>query len=194
MIFLSEHEVLNIYQSGFRPRHSTVSATAKVVNDIAQALDSKLDCVALFIDLSKAFDSVDHTILLERLHNIGLDYKSCKWVENYLSGRSQAVIGDGFISEFLNIYKGVPQGSVLGPLLFSIHINDFNCGIKNSSIHLYADDSVIYSLAPSVELALSNLQDDFCCIQRTLTDLKLVLNPRKSKYMIFTKKRTEHFK
>jgi len=66
------------------------------VNDIAQALDSKLDCVALFIDLSKAFDTVDHTILLERLHNIGFDYNSCKWIENYLSDRSQAVTDDGF--------------------------------------------------------------------------------------------------
>lgn len=85
-----------------------MSATAKVVNDIAQALDSKLDCVALFIDLSKAFDSVDHTILLERLHNIGLDYKSCKWVENYLSGRSQAVIGDGF---HIGIFKYIQRGT-----------------------------------------------------------------------------------
>lgn len=94
------------------------------------------------------------------------------------------MIGDGFISEFLNIYKGVPQGSVLGPF----YINDFNCGITNSLIHLYADDSIIYSLAPSVEQALINLQDDFCIIQRTLSNLKLVLNPGKSKYMIFTKK------
>ena len=160
------------------------------MNDIAQALDSKLDWVALFIDLSKAFDMVDHTILLERLHNIGFDYNSCKWVDNYLSDRSQAVTGNGFISEFLNIYKGVPQCSVLGPLLFSIYINDFNCGVTNSLIHLYADDSIIYSFAPSVEQALNNLQDDFCIIQRTLSNLKLVLNPGKSKYMIFTKRRT----
>lgn len=65
-----------MYQSGFRPGHSTVTATAKVVNDIARALDSKLDCVALSIHVSKAFDSVVHTVLLERLHNIGFDYNS----------------------------------------------------------------------------------------------------------------------
>jgi len=90
----------------------------------------------------------------------------------------------------LNKYKGVPQGSVLGPLLFYIYINDFNCGVTNILINLYADDSIIYSFPPSVEQALNNLQDDFCIIQRTLSNLKLVLNPGKSKYMIFTKRRT----
>ena len=186
--FLSFHNILNRHQSGFRPGHSTISAATKVVNDIAYALDNKQDCVALFIDLSKAFDSVDHALLLNRLAEIGLDRKACKWFKNYLSDRSQAVVADGHKSEFLNISKGVPQGSILAPVLFTLFINDFNSSIVNSAVHLYADDTVIYSIAPSVELAFQNLKSDFCLIQKALINLKLALNAGKTKFMVFSRK------
>ena len=110
--YLSDYDILNVFQSGFRPGHSTVSAASKVVSDIVHALDNKQDCVVLFIDLSKAFDTVGHAILLEHLNNIGFDIVSCRWVEKYLSDRSQAVVADGYQSYFLNICKGVPKGSV----------------------------------------------------------------------------------
>ena len=186
--YLSLNNILNCHQSGFRPRHSTTTAATKVINDIVHALDNKQDCVALFIDLSKAFDSVNHVLLLKRLAEIGLDHKSCNWFKNYLSGRSQAVVADGHTSTFLNLSKGVPQGSILAPILFTLFINDFNSGITNSAVHLYADDTVIYSIAPSVNLAFQNLQSDFHIIQQALINLKLSLNAGKTKYMVFTRK------
>lgn len=88
----------------------------KVVNDIIEALDSKKMCAALFIDLSKAFDMVNHCILKQRLLNIGLSEKAAGWFENYLLDRTQCVTFDGISSGFLQVVSGVPQGSVLGPL------------------------------------------------------------------------------
>ena len=170
--FLSDHAILNVFQSGFRPGHSTVSAAARVLNDIASALDSKQDCAALFIDLTKAFD---HSRLLQRLHAIGFDVKSLNWFKNDLTGRCQAIVADGYQSDFICLSKGVPQGSILGPLLFTFCINDFGTNVVNSKIHLYVDDTVIYSAAPSGELALQNLQSDFLIIQQALIDLKLGL-------------------
>jgi hypothetical protein len=83
--FLSDNCLLNKFQSGFRPGHSTITATTLVVNDIVRALDKKLNCVALFVDLSKAFDTVDHSHLLKRLTSLGLASDTCLWFQNYLS-------------------------------------------------------------------------------------------------------------
>ena len=186
-MFLTSFSILNEYQSGYRSGHSTVTAVTKVVNDIIKALDDKMVCVALFIDLSKAFDSVDHNLLLLRLQKIGLDEGSCNWFSNYLIERAQAVVADGHKSSLLKISKGVPQGSILGPILFSLYINEFSSSISNSRFHLYADDTVIYTVAPSVSQALSNLQSDFHSIERAFIDLKLRLNPSKTKYIVFSR-------
>uniref|UniRef100_A0A8C6V4C6 Reverse transcriptase domain-containing protein n=1 Tax=Neogobius melanostomus TaxID=47308 RepID=A0A8C6V4C6_9GOBI len=186
--FLIKHSVLKPYQSGFRQGHNYHTATTKVLNDIYAALDSRQECLALFIDLSKAFDSVNHQILLKQLQHIGFDKKAYNWFSNYLSNRTQAVVADGFKSEFLITDKGVPQGSILGPLLFTIFINSIGCNIKHSSIHLYADDAILYTSAPSAGQAAQFLQEDFDEIQKSLIKLKLSLNTRKTKYMLFSKR------
>ena len=128
--FLSENNLLSINQSGFRPKHSTTTATMLVVNDIANALDEGKHCAALFIDLSKAFDTVDHDILLSNLSFIGLGPDACRWFSNYLMDRTQAVMVDGVKSEPLALLKGVPQGSIIGPLLFSLYINNIGDSIR----------------------------------------------------------------
>lgn len=97
-------------------KHSTITAALKVVNDISVALDKKQDCASLFIDLSKAFDTVDHSVLKLRLINTGLSEQAVAWFSNYLSDRSQCITYDGLCSDTLFVCKGVPQGSVLGPL------------------------------------------------------------------------------
>ena len=104
-----------MYQSGFRKKHSTITAAMKVLNDITEVLKQQL-CLSLFIDISKAFDTVDHAILRQRLSSVGLSEHAVAWFANYLSDRTQF---DGVIYVML-------QGSVLGPLLFTIYINNLD--------------------------------------------------------------------
>jgi len=122
-LFLDTNDILSEHQSGFRKQHSTTTAAIKVVNNIIEALDCKNYCAAVFIDLSKAFDTVDHTIMAERLHSIGLSRHTVGWLLNYLSARTQCVQFYGS-SSFLPIAKGVPQGSIVGPILFTIYVNN----------------------------------------------------------------------
>lgn len=184
--FLTINNILSNFQSGFRKKHSTTTAALKVVNDFIDSLDKKQHCAALFIDLSKAFDTVDHAILKQRLLSVGLSEHTVCWFDNYLSGRSQCVQADGLTSSPLSISKGVPQGSVLGPLLFILYINNLDQNVSNANFHFYADDTVIYCSASTPNQALCQLQLAFDTVQRTLFDLKLVLNDDKTKLMLFS--------
>ena len=188
-VFLNNFSILSPYQSGFRTKHSTVSATSLVLNDIVSALDNGLFCAALFIDLSKAFDTVDHTLLLDRLTSIGFDHVSSRWFENYLAERHQCVKVGAVKSEFIRISKGVPQGSILGPVLFIIYINNVVNTLRSCNIHLYADDTILYCFSDSVQKSVHVLQIAFNLFQKSLLDLKLALNAEKTKFMLFTKGR-----
>ena len=161
-----------------------MTAACKVVNDSICSLDKKESCIALFIDLSKAFDTVDHTLLLHRLKSVGFGTNVWKWFQNYLTDRTQAIVVDGHQSGFLEVTKGVPQGSILGPILWTLYINDLGSLVKNSLIHYYAADTVIYSSARSIDIACSNLASDFLVIQKALIKLKLFF---KTNYMIFSR-------
>ena len=174
------------HQSGFRKKHSTTTAAIKVVNDITEALDTRKYCTALFIDLSKAFDTVDHVILAHRLRKIGLSNQAVMWFSSYLSGRTQRVQTSESSSSLLPVSKGVPQGSILGPLLFTIYVNNLCDNLPNTESHCYADDTVIYCSSPSVLQCFEYLQSAFDIVQSRLTELKLVLNANKSKTMLFS--------
>jgi hypothetical protein len=188
--YLNCHNILSINQSGFRKGHSTTTAVLKVMNDIVESLDNKQHCACVFIDLSKAFDTVDHIILLDRLRQVGLSENVILWFINYLQGRTQCVQVEGVRSDFLEIIKGVPQGSVLGPLLFSIYINCLDFNIVNAKFHFYADDTIVYCSAPSKQQSVASLQSVFDIIQNRFCALKLVLNIDKTKCMLFTNSRT----
>ncbi len=178
--------MLSINQSGFRKKHRTTTAALKVLNDIVCSMDNGDFCASLFIDLSKAFDTVDHEILLHILKSIGLSSDVVPWFKNYLSGRTQCVQAEGKLSDSLLIAKGVPQRSVLGPLLFTIYINCLDYDIQDANFHFYADDSVMYCSASSGKQALYKLQSAFDVIQSRIYNLKLVLNVDKTKYMLFS--------
>lgn len=139
----------------------------------------------IFIDLTKAFDFVDRYLLLDKLHDIGLSENAVLWFNSYLHNRKQCVVLQGSKSDFLTQDRGVPQGSTLGPLLFSIYINDLPSIFNNCSVQLYADDILIYISKPYLPQLQASLQSDFIILQDWLVHNKLLLNKTKSYYIIF---------
>ena len=131
---LDDNDLFNPSQHGFREGRSCLSQLLSHYDTILTQLEEGKDVDVIYIDFSKAFDKVDHTILLSKLKAIGLDGKILKWIESFLTNRKQVVVVDCATSEPADIKSGVPQGSVLGPLLFIIMISDIDEGIKYSSL------------------------------------------------------------
>uniref|UniRef100_A0A8K9XH44 Reverse transcriptase domain-containing protein n=1 Tax=Oncorhynchus mykiss TaxID=8022 RepID=A0A8K9XH44_ONCMY len=174
-------------QSGFRAGHGCTSATLKVLNDILTAIDKKHYCAAVFIDLAKAFDSVNHHILIGRLDSLGFSNDCLAWFTNYFSDRVQCVKSEGLLSGPLAVSMGVSQGSILGPTLFSVYINEVALAAGESLIHLYADDTILYTSGPSLDTVLTTLQASFNAIQLSFRGLQLLLNTSKTKCMLFNR-------
>lgn len=144
--YLDTKQILPLIQSGFRKNHSTNTALLKVVDDIATAFDKSFTTILILLDQSKAFDLVNFDLLLAKLSFIGFDATILAWFFDYLHGRSQRVkINKVTYSEFGFTNSGVPQGSILGPILFSIFTFDLPDAVKYSQIHLYADDLQMYN-------------------------------------------------
>lgn len=142
--YLASHNLLNKVQSGFRPQHSTQDVLLKMVDDWKRALDMNDILGTVLIDLSKAFDSIEHSLQLKKLDAYGVEGVEYQWFADYLSARKQRVTVDGEVSEWSPVVKGVPQGSILGPLMFNIFVNDLPHAVKHSTVNLYADDITIY--------------------------------------------------
>ena len=143
--FLNKHKIICDRQFGFRQGYSTYMAALSISDFISKGFDNNEFTLGIFLDLSKAFDTVDHTILLSKLFHYGIRGVAHDWFRDYLSNRKQLVIVNDCSSSLRDITCGVPQGSILGPLLFLLYINDLPLCSKELSFFLFADDtSILY--------------------------------------------------
>ena len=142
--FLVKHEILHELQFGFRANHSINHALVSLKEAIKNSLDNRRFSCGIFIDLQKAFDTVNHNILSMKLEYYGIRGTALDWFKSYLSDRKQYVSVNGSNSSCLSVTCGVPQGSVLGPLLFLIYINDLPRSSKKLTFYPFADDTNIY--------------------------------------------------
>ena len=151
---------------------------------IFDGINNRNITIACFIDMAKAFDMVNHSILGKKLDKLGIKGNLKQWVINYLQNRKQCTIANGCKSDYHDIICGVPQGSKLGPLLFIIYMNDLGTSCKNSNYLLYADDTVIFN-TKYINTATIELQEDLGTFKTWCDQNKLTMNIKKTKYVIF---------
>ena len=183
--FLESNDILFENQFGFRKNNSTVHALLQITEQIKETIEKgKVGC-GIFIDLRKAFDTVNHNILLSKLVHYGIRDNLLKWFESYLSGRQQYVEYNGNSSDLRGITCGVPQGSVLGPLLFLIYINDLPNISKTLKKKLFADDTNIYYEADNIYELERTVNKELKHLNQWLIVNRLALNISKTNFVIF---------
>jgi len=190
--FLSSNGVLHDQQFGFRKGHSTTHALHKSVNEITKSVSNNNHVLGIFIDLSKAFDTLDHSILLRKLENYGIRGQALTLMKSYLTSRLQCVSFHDTTSEVLEVKYGVPQGSILGPLLFLLYVNDIvNCYSESDcKFVLYADDTNIFITGPSKEKAFIKANKILRIISNYMKSNLLHINMTKCCFVHFQPKFT----
>ena len=191
--FISEETLLNHNQSGFCPPDSCVNQLIAITHEIFEAFDCNptLEVRSVFLDISKAFDKVWHEGLLYKLKSMGISGELHKLSENYLSGRLQRVVLNGQTSSWRPVLAGVPQGSILGPLLFLVYINDLPNGLK-SNAKLFAHDTSLFTIVKDKNESADVLNKDLLLISKWAYDSKMLFNPDPKKPMqevIFSRKK-----
>ena len=181
--FLTKNNFFYKLRFGFRKKHSTNHAATALIEYICNAFESKEFAIGVFIDLSKAFDTIDHAILLDKLYKYGIRGTAHNWFYSYLHNRTQQVECGGVLSSTKSILSGVPQGSILGPLLFLIYVNSLPTCLNCGQALMFADDTTLLfssrSYDSSFNMANSNLEN----VQEWLIANKLSLNVAKTQYI-----------
>ena len=185
--FFHDNNLLYKYQSGFLPRHSTVFQLIDIYHHICQSFDNRQLSCMVFCDISKAFDRVWHKGLLFKLRQNGIEGNLLCWLSNYLSGRQQRVVLQSAVSSLKPISAGVPQGSVLGPLLFLIFVNDISDSLL-SLTRLFADDSSLYYSATSLADIEGIINHDLALISAWAKQWLVTFNPSKTEAILFSLK------
>ena len=186
--FLKDTDFFTSYQSGFMPGDSTINQLTYLYDKFCNALDQGLEVRIIFFDISKAFDKVWHKGLIYKLEKSGVSGNLLRWFKNYLRDREQQVVIRGAKSRSLHISAGVPQGSILGPLLFLIFINDIVDNIE-CPINLFADDTSLYVLVNDPIDSARQLQNDIDRIDEWSDSWLVNFNPAKSETLLMTRKR-----
>lgn len=186
--FLELHNCIYNLQFGFREKHSTNHALMSMIQQIRDTMDDRNTAIGVFVDFQKAFDTVNHDILIRKLEHYGIRGIPNNWFKSYLTDRKQYVTLDGTDSDHAVIKHGVPQGSVLGPLLFLIYINDLHECIKYSTTRHFADDTnLIHILNKSFPNRTKKINKDLRCLTHWLLANKISLNSTKTELIYFRK-------
>ena len=183
--------ILSPLLCGFREGYSTQHELLRLIEDLKASLDEKLIAGTVMMDLSKAFDCLPHDLLIAKLHAYGFGDNALKLLYNYLQGRIQTVKLNSNYSEWREVIKGVPQGSVLGPLLFNIFLNDIFLFLNKSKMCNYADDNTIWTRGQKINTIIPILESDTNTQNKWFKDNCMLLNEEKCKYMIIEPQRTE---
>ena len=173
--YLEEHNIICKYQSGFRAIHSTVTALLEATDTWAYNIDRGKINAVVFLDLKKAFDTVDHEILLSKLSNYGIYGNAHQWFKSYLENRTQMCSINGSLSQSCLLSCGVPQGTILGPLLFLLYINDLPNCLSNCEPRMYADDTHLTYAGDNADNIQLHLNQDLENVHNWLRANKLVL-------------------
>ena len=183
--YIERKQILSKHQYGFRKNRSTEHAIIELTDKISKAIDEGKFTFGIFLDLSKAFHTVNHKILFKKLEHYGIRVNCLKWFENYLYKRTQIVKIGNHRSNKRKISTGVPQGSILGPLLFLLYINDIENCSEIISFVMYADDTNAFYSDKNLKSLTNIMQEEMNKVTNWLNVNKLSINTTKTKYIIF---------
>ena len=186
MEHVDKFKILNFFQHGFRKQHSCETQLINTIEDLARGLELRQQIDLLILDFSKAFDVVSHRLLLAKLEHYGIRDSNLAWLTDWLTDRTQRVVVEGECSDNAPVLSGVPQGTVLGPLMFLLYINDINAD-TNCSIRLFADDCLLYRVVDCTKDAAA-LQWDLKQLCRWADDWRMDFNPSKCYVLSITKR------
>ena len=189
MEYLEDNKLIHSNQYGFRKFHSTEYAALHLVDYLNYEMDSRRTPVTIHSDLSKAFNCLSHFILLDKLRFYGINEMAYNLIKNYLENRKQFVQFDSYSSKMKSIDKGIPQGSILGPLLFLIYINDIPNSSNFLNFLMYADDTMLHCCLEDIEDENKEfrINQELQHVQDWVKINRLSLNVKKTKYMMFHK-------
>jgi len=187
--FINKHNILHPSQYGFREHRNTSMALISLHDLLSQTLQEKLSAIGLFIDFRKAFDCVDHNILISKLEKYGIRGTALRWITNYLLDRKQYTLFNSKQSSLRTVTCGVPQGSILGPLLFLLYVNDFPKASNNITTILFADDANCFTSGANITNIMQNLNTSLTNIYTWTKANKLTINIDKTHYILFTNNR-----
>jgi hypothetical protein len=182
--YFIKNDMLTNSQHGFRPNHSTVTAMLEIANKWFHNIDIGQLNGVVFLDLKKAFDTVDHKILLHKLHLYGIKGIALNWFRSYLSNRKQYCWVNDHLSHPQEMVCGIPQGSILGPLLFLIYVNDLPNCLKHTRCNMFADDTQINTSSNNIDSIANILNEDLINVSDWMKANKLSLNASKTEYMV----------
>ena len=190
---MTNEDIISNHQSGLRSLHSTVTALLEATDDWVFNIDRSSVNAVVFLDLKKAFGTVDHDILLSKMNLYGIQGTALNWFKSYLTNRTQRCFVNGSLSRICSLKCGVPQGTILGPLLFLIYINDLPNCLTSCQPRMYADDTHIKYAVVDVNLIQSNLNHDLDNLNKWLISNKLTLNSAKTEFMLIGSSQIEYF-